>query len=64
MEKDKLNAISQHVFGKEFGRVSKTDYCEAIGRMLQGLQEYQGVLYMRDLLYNPCHESERLNRVG
>lgn len=62
MNKEILNEISQHMFGKEYGRVSKMDYCEAIGRMLQSLQEYQGVLYMRDLLYNPCHESERLNR--
>jgi hypothetical protein len=60
--KKELNQITQEMFGQDYGRISKKDYVLTIAKMTNTLRQYQSVLYTRDLLYNPCHESERLNK--
>jgi len=62
VSKKNLDEISKEFFGKEHGRVSKSEYCEMLVKLMMKLQDMQKVVYWRDLLYNPCHESERLNK--
>ncbi len=51
-EKD-LNDIAP--WGKPWGRTSKKEYKNVVLNLLYEQQQLKSVIYMRDLLYNPCH---------
>lgn len=43
-------------WGKTYGRTSKNDYRNIVLNQAMKIQELQYIVYIRDLLYNPCHE--------
>lgn len=51
-----LNEIAP--WGKTWGRTSKSDYRNIVINLSMDIQKYQGILYARDLFYNPCHDLE------
>lgn len=60
--KEQMDEFTNYCFGKPHGRVSKDDYCKGLMQLTMELEKLKYVIYIRDLFYNPCHESERLNK--
>ena len=57
MSEEKLNEIAP--WGKEWGRTSKRDYKNIVTNLAIEVQNLKAILYMRDMLYNPCHALEQ-----
>lgn len=53
-----LNEVSPN--GKSWGRCSKTELVGMIYNISGTVQRLHSLIYIRDLLYNPCHESNRI----
>jgi len=58
-----IDLNEQSPFGKPWGRCNKQELVNMIFKLSGKLQEKSMIIYYRDLLYNPCHESERLNNL-
>ena len=43
-------------WGKTYGRTSKTEYKNIVMNLSKDIMEYRNMIYLRDLLYNPCHD--------
>ena len=56
-EKD-LNEIAP--WGKEWGRTSKREYKNTVLNLLYQAEQLKAIIYMRDMLYNGCHESQQI----
>ena len=47
-------------WGITWARTSKANYKQIITNLSAELQRAREVIYMRDLLYNPCHEANKI----
>lgn len=48
--------------GKPWKRCNKTELVNMIYQCSHEIYKMKSIIYWRDLYYNPCHESERLNK--
>ena len=46
-------------WGKTYGRTSKTEFKNVVMNLSKDIMNYRSILYMRDMLYNPCHELDK-----
>lgn len=54
-EDNPLNLVSRELHGRDYGKVSKRDHIIMEIALARKIEEYQHIIYVRDLLYNPCH---------
>lgn len=47
-------------WGLTWGRTSKAHYKKIVENLAAQVEDARQVIYMRDLLYNPCHEANRI----
>lgn len=56
-EKD-LNDIAP--WGISWGRTSKRDYKNVVLHQMYQIEQLKNIIYTRDLLYNGCHEANKI----
>ena len=57
---NEINLKEESPYGKPWGRCSKHELVRLIFNLAGDAQNMKSVIYMRDLLYNGCHESNQI----
>ena len=58
MSESNMNEVAP--WGTTWGRTSKKQYKNIVTNLAYEIEKMKAVIYMRDLLNNPCHESNRI----